>query len=207
MDRMKLLADSFRAVPLTCGTMTLRPLTAGTVMLLMDTGNPLFSDQEAPTESALMQGIFEFIYIHTAPEDEVIADTDDPARLRSKARALALRIGFDDLAAFTAQFEQLRARLNAASVEVLPDKEAGKPGGATTETPPTGSPSSSTLSAVPEIPPARDISSGGSPSPSPSNTSTPPTPRTESDAVGRSRIWEDPADPLPPMPEDAIPLP
>ena len=29
MDRMKLLADAFRAVPLTCGAMQLRPLTAG----------------------------------------------------------------------------------------------------------------------------------------------------------------------------------
>jgi len=208
MDRMKLLADAFRAVPLTCGALQLRPLTAGSMMLLMETGNPLFTEQETdPGEAAMMQGIFEFIYIHTAPEDEVTVETEHPARLRAKARALSMRIGFEDLSAFTAQFELLRARLAAASVEVLPDKEAGKPAGATMATPPTGLPSSSTPSAAPEIPPGNITSFGGCPSSAPSNTSTPRTPQTESDSVGRSRIWEEPADLSPDSADPVIPLP
>lgn len=92
-------------------------------------------------------------------------------------------------------------------LEVLPDKEAGKPAGAMPETPPTGSPSSSTPSAELETPPASDTSSGNSLSSEPSNTSTPPTPQTENDAAGRSRIWEEEPDPSPTSPENVIPLP
>ena len=207
MDRMKSLAEAFRTVPLTCGALTLRPLTAGSVLLLMETGNPLFSEAAPDTEAAVMQGIFEFIHIHTAPEDDVIDDCAAPAVLRRKAKGLALQVSFEDLSAFTAQFQRLRERLAAASVEVLPDKEAGKPAGATMATPPTGLPSSSTLSVVPESHPASITSSGGSPSSEPSNTCTPPTPQTENDAVGRSRIWEEPADPSPISPELVTPLP
>lgn len=204
---MKSLAEAFRTVPLTCGALTLRPLTPGSVILLMETGNPLFAESEADGEAAVMQGIFEFIHIHTAPEEEVIDDCAEPAVLRRKARKLALQASFDDLSAFTAQFQRLRERLAAASVEVLPDKEAGKPAGAMPETPPTGSPSSSTPSAELETPPASDTSSGNSLSSEPSNTSTPPTPQTENDAAGRSRIWEEEPDPSPTSPENVIPLP
>jgi len=207
MDRMTSLAEAFRAAPLTCGDLTLRPLTAGSVLLLMETGNPLFAETEADSEAAVMQGIFEFIHIHTAPKDEVIDDCADPGALRRKAKALALSVDFEALSSFTAQFQQLRERLAAASVEVVPEKDAGKPGGAMMATPPTGLPSSSIPSAVPEIPTRSDTSSGSSPSSEPSNTCTPPTPQTENDAVGRSRIWEEPADPSPISPEHVTPLP
>ena len=207
-DRMSTLSAAFRAVPLQCGPHVLRPITAGSILLLMDTGNSLFSESAAAaTESASLQGIFEFIWIHTAPEEEVIEDCSHPDLLRVKARKLALSIGFDDLAAFTAQFDEIRTRLNASVVDILPEKgDVGKPAA---ETPvPTGSPLSSTPSVAVETRSGSAGSSGASPSIEPSSMSTPPMPQTEPAPAGRSRIWEpEPEDEPRPLAKHVIPLP
>lgn len=204
-DRFSVLSAAFRAVPLTCGPHVLRPITSGSVLLLMETGNPLFTDSANISEADSMRGIFEFIWIHCAPEDEVIEDCSHPEILRTKARKLALSIGFDELTAFTAQFEQIRQRLNAGLVEVLPEKgDVGKPPAETP--PPTGSPLSSMPSAAAEIPPGSIGSSGASPSTEPSNTSMPPMPQTDPAPVGRSRIWEQEDEPQT-TEQNVIPLP
>jgi len=207
MSRLSLLSSAFRNVPLTCGNLTLRPITAGSVLLLMETKNALFTEGTGgDAETGAFQGLFEFIHIHTAPHDEVVADAEHPEILRAKARKLALDISFEDLAAFQAQFESLRQGMNAALVDIVPEKgdNAGKPAAAMPN--PTGSPLSSTPSAGPETQIGRPGFSGASHSGEPSNTSMPLTSLEEPDAAGRSRIWEQPQ--TPPASSDFLqPLP
>ena len=186
-NRLSVLSAAFREVPLTCGPLTLRPLTAGSLNILMETGNPLFTGGD-PSESAQFQALFEFIWIHTAPENEVIEACGNPDLLHTQARKLSLSISFDDLTEFAAGFASLNQRMNAALVETVPERGVGKPSG---ETPPTGSPLSYTISEDAPIPSASTGFSGVSRFPEPSNTSTPPTTRTEPSHAGRSRIWEE----------------
>jgi hypothetical protein len=207
---MSLLSDAFRETPLTFLGEPLRPVTAGTILLLMESGNPLFSESAtAPSESDSLLALFEFIHIHRAPEEEVLEDCDVPGRLKRKARILSMLAPLEELQAFSERFGALRTRLEAATAEIIPEKTEGKPGAATTP-PPTGLPTSSMPSAEQAIPSASDTSFGNSLSSEPSNTSTPPTSQTEPEPVGRSRIWEpDPTEIPPPeeRPENVIPLP
>jgi len=206
MSRLSLLSTAFRDVPLTVGPHTLRPITAGTVMLLMDVGNILFVESaEEPTESQAMQALFEFMWIHIGPEAEVIRQCDDPAALRAAARAFAMGISFEQLDSFSQQFTAIRAGLNAALVEIVPEKGDATKKPPAAMPPPTGSPPSSTPSADLETPPASTGSSGASPSPAPSNTSTPPTPQTDPAPAGKSTIWETPPPPQE-EPDNVIPI-
>jgi hypothetical protein len=208
-SRMSLLSEAFRDTPLTFLGQPLRPVTAGTILLLMESANPLFSEADTePTESDSLLALFEFIHIHTAPEEEVIEDCAIPGRLKKKARMLAMHAPLDELQAFSERFGALRTRLEAATAEIIPEKSEGKPEAATTP-PPTGSPTSSTPSAGPATLRAKDGSSGNYPSSEPSNTSTPPTSPTEPEPDGRLRIWEpDPTETLPPEEEENVtPLP
>lgn len=205
MDRISLLAAAFKDVPLTCGQLRLRPLTAGTMMLLMESGNVLFAPSDAEiTEAMHMQAVFEFLYVHAAPEDEVITAAEAPADLRRHARRLAMGVSFEDLAEFSERFQKLYTRLLAATAEVVPEKPEGKPAG---ETPlPIGSPSSSIPSAAMGTPHGSITSSGGCPSSALSNTSTRRTSLTESAPAGRSRVWEEQPESQEESPE-VIPLP
>lgn len=208
-SRLALLSAAFRAVPLTCGPLTLRPITAGSVLLLMDTDNPLFSETPAstgPSDQSDMDGLFQFIYLHTAPVEEVLETCEDLDILRRKGRQLGITISFEDIGEFSEKFQQIQQRMNAAIVEVIPEKGTlGKP--PRQDLLLTGSPPSSTTSAEPETPPASITSSGHSPSTEPSNTSTLPMPQTENAPAGRSRIWEDPAPTNQDTPPHLIPLP
>jgi len=208
-SRMSLLSEAFRVTPLTFLGQPLRPVTAGTILLLMETGNPLFKESETdPPEADSLLALFEFIHIHTAPEDQVCEDCATPGELRKKARMLAMHAPLDELQRFSESFGALRTRLEAATAEVIPEKSEGKPAAATTP-PPTGSQISSTPSAARAIPSASDTSSGSSPSSAPSNTSTPPTSPTEREPAGALRIWEPDPTEIPPedTPENVIPLP
>lgn len=203
--RLAALSAAFREVPLTCGPLQLRPVTAGSIDILMETRNPLFveSGDGENSESLQMQGLYQFIWIHSAPEDEVVAACEQPGRLQALARKLSLSVGFDDLAEFSEKFARLRDRLNAALVEIQPERGVGKPGG---ETPPTGLPPSSTPLAVVETPPASTGFSGSSRFPEPSNTSTPPTVLPEPSHAGKSPIWEEEPEDWA-IPGEVMPLP
>ena len=207
MSRTSHLSAAFRARPLTLGGRELRPLTAGSLDLLQSSGNALFADRPAgspePDEAEVMRGIFEFAWIHLADEDDVVFGWDDPDFIRREARKLSLSTPLEDVEEFALGFSEMRTRLQAAMVEIVPDKTGKKPARAKQR--PTGSPSSSTPSAVRAIPSGKSTSSGSSPSSEPSNTCTPPSTTTTPAAAGKSRIWrqDEPAA----IPEDApIPL-
>jgi hypothetical protein len=204
MSRLSHLSSAFRDIPLTIGEHTLRPITAGTMMLLMETGNALFTETAVePSEAESMQALFEFIWVHCGPRTEVIRQCNDPEELRAAARDFALDISFEDLDSFTEQFTAVRTRLNAALVDVVPEPGAKKPHGAMP--PHTGSPLLSTPSAEPETVTENTTSCGISLSIEPSNTCTPPMPKTEPAPDGKSRIWEAPPS-AEETPENVIPL-
>lgn len=176
-DRLKLLSAAFRATPLRCGDLQLRPLTAGTMLLLMDLENPLFlgdaedvDEPEALSDRESLDALFEFIWIHTAPEDEVIRLIERELRstIREHVRKMAMAIDFEALSEFQAGFMALMQRVTAAMAEAIPEGEPGKP-----VTSPTGSPPTSGPSAEQETPSGNIISFGGSPSSAASSSSTP----------------------------------
>lgn len=178
-DRLKLLASAFRDTPLQCGDLTLRPLTAGTMLLLMDLENPLFlgdaEDIDEPdelSEKESLDALFQFIWIHTADEDEVIRLIERELRstIREHVRKMALRIDFDALSEFQVGFMALMQRVTASMAEAMPEGEPGKP-----VTSPTGSPLTSGPSAEPGTPGANVISFGVSHSSAASSSSTPPS--------------------------------
>jgi len=207
MSRISLLSSAFKESPLTCGAFTLRPLTAGSIMILMETGNPLFTDSATKaSETDAMQGLLEFLYIHTAPQEEVVQKSDNPAELRLAARSFALNISFEDLGSFTDQFSKIRGKLQAAMVDPVLEKGAAAKKQRKAKPSRTGSPASSSPSAVPEIPSGSDTSSGSSPSPAPSNTITPPFATTAGPPSGASSIWEKPHPQQPEIPDNVIPL-
>ena len=200
--RSSLLASAFVSSVITCGRLVLRPLTAGSMMLLMEARNVLFTSDESaagpPTASEQMAAFFEFIWLHTAPMEDVLAAT--PATVRAQSRALALTISMADLAAFTDQFSGLQNRIAAASVTVDSGKDT-PPG--KQEPAPAGSPRCSTPSAPLETPPASSTSSGASPSSEPSSTSTPPISPQVPPAAGPCPTWEGdliPGEELTPLP-------
>lgn len=216
MSRISHLSAAFRDLNLTCGALTLRPITTGTILLLMETENLLFSERETSEEnpeevsgqkmdSLTMQAIFEFIWIHTAPEEEVIRTCEDPAALRRAARLMALKVDISDLENFTDGFTKVRDRIQSAMVDPISEKGEATKKPSEEKLTPTGSPPSSSPSAEPEIPSESTSSSGDSPSIVPFNTTTPPSCTTETPRVGKSQIWETPP-PAPPEEASVMPL-
>lgn len=200
-DRMRALSRAFREVPLRCGELTLRPLTSGSVEILMALGNPLFADGEGEREMGY-QEIFEYIWVHTAPLDEVAAGADDPTYVRQRARALGLEISIEDLADFAQQFLQLMERVKATMVEEVIDEPRGKSVGAPQS--PTGLPRWSGPWEGQETQPGNGGSFGSSPSTGPCNISTLPSATTDASAAGDGEDGE--ADPER-LPANVIPLP
>lgn len=203
--RLSRLSAAFRDTPLSLGGRELRRPTAGTIALLMELQNPLFTAGEEGGElddTAAMRGVIEFAWVHVAEIDELEALPLDPAELRAhvarKVRGFGMGIDFEDLQAFSASFASLRERLESAATEPAEAAPAtpGKPG----ESPPTGLPGWSTLSEVLETPPESGTSSGTSPSSAPSSISTPPTSTTAAPSAGPAPPPATPEEEMDPMP-------
>lgn len=204
--RLSHLAAAFRESPLKLGARELRRPTAGSIALLMELNNPLFTggpDEGAADELSdtdRMRGVLEFVWVHLADLDEIDSLPLDPAALREhvarRVRRLGMEIGFEDLQQFGADFARLRERLDGAVTEAV---ETGGPGKPPQATAPTGLPAWSTPSAAPETPPASDTSSGSCPSSAPSNTSTPPTSMPAPSSAGPSPAPETLSTPVMPL--------
>ena len=190
-SRLSLLSTAFLDRNLTCGSHELRPLTAGSMLLLLETGNALFTREGDLGEPEALAAFFEYIYLHTAPPGILLAASAE--EIRGGARALALQISIADIMAFMGQFKELRERIDAASVELMTDKDT-PPG--KQEPSPIGSLPTSTPSAPPDLPSAKPTASGACPSSAASSTSTPSTAPTTPAAAGLCPApAEDPANP------------
>jgi len=180
-------------------------------MVLQQFRNPLFTAASAPADPAAEPadeeerakedylGLLQFIWVHSAPMEEVIAAAEAGEEgihtARRAAWKLALEIPVEEVTAFGQSFAGLKGRVESAMTEAVPDGPPGKPAQS-----PTGSPASSGPSALPEIPSASAGSSGSSPSTAPCNTSTPASATTAPASAGPSPA-PDPDSP------NVIPLP
>lgn len=201
-SRTELLGEAFGNLKLTIGGMELRRPSAGSISLLIDMGNALFTgsddDGDQPESQANeFASIIEFLYVHAVPIDEVLDKIDDKPALRRAVRAFGMDVSFADLREFSDKFSAVRDRIESALVEAdeesTDDDTPGKPS-------PISSPPTSTTSAAPPTPPKSDGSSGNSPSSAVSNTSTPPAPTTEAPPNGHPHASTTPANvvPMPP---------
>lgn len=183
LSRQSLLRQAFCDLPQKIGDYPLRPLSAASFELLAETGNRLVSDSanvENGSLNGLLTAVSEYIWIHYAPLDEVIAvDTrENIPRTEIKKIGFSLEIG--EALNFTTVFLASALRMAAAMSEI--DEEGASPG--KPETPPIGSPPSSSPVDAPETPAGNVISFGSPPSSEPSPISTPPVSMLEEDVDG-----------------------
>jgi hypothetical protein len=189
--REELLAKAFAAIPSKIGERQLRPLAAGSFALLTRLKNPLLvgfgemddSDRQAATFSAVM----EYVWIHSAPIDEVAAVgglSDVPV---AAIRKLGLELSLPEVVEFLTGYQDVAARMNASLAEPEEAAQAGQPGKPPASTL-VGSPPSVSPSGPPVIPSGSATSSGSCPSSAPSVISTPQTSPTEPPADGLVRL-------------------
>lgn len=194
-DRATTLASAFLPNVLTIAGQPLRPMTGGSMMILQQFRNPLFAAAPEPVEETAAEdadrvredylGLLQFVWVHTAPIEEVIAAAEAGeqglAIARKAAWRLALEYTPDQVTEFGRQFAGLKARVEAGMTEAIPEGPPGKPAPS-----PTGLPAWSGPSAGQGTPPASDGSSGTSPSSALSSTSTPASDTTVPASAGAS---------------------
>lgn len=155
LDRFRLLAKVFRAMPRKFAGVELEPLTAGRWDLLRERGNDfLFREDEEPDEepetgagaaataegsaeaaeqaqldAEMMYGVCEFLWVHTAPvEDVLAADGEEPEVWRRKVKAFGMGAGMTELIEFIIGFHDRAREMAAALVEGVEGEEAEEPG-------------------------------------------------------------------------------
>lgn len=162
IDRFKLLSRVFREMPAKFSGLEIAPLTAGRWDMLRERENEfLFGDEpEALAEPAAkdyeeradylealrlhreeldrvdaesMRSICEFLWLHTAPLEEVLAADGDPDRWALEVRKFAFeRANISEIIDYMVTFREKVQSLAAAFVEPDPDEgdpdEEGEPG-------------------------------------------------------------------------------
>ena len=207
-NRSALLSKAFTQGSLSIGALTLRAPTAGSIDLLQQIKNPLFAEvaEDGDPVGGEILPLFEFIWVHSAPIDEVLSAAEIEGQIRREAQRLAFETPLEDVAQFTAAFQNLQTRLQAAMTEAIPeDGDQGKP-----VTSPTGSPSLSSTSAGQGTGPGSDTSSGNSRLIEPSSISTRPSdttaPPADSPAISTTEETPTPTllPPLQVSPDDGL---
>jgi len=212
LDRFRLMAKVFRQMPAEFMGMHLQPLTAGRWDILLERNNAfLFGDEPAEepdrekfeseaeftaahaewmeslgaVDSEMLHGICEFLWVHTAPIEEVLDSAEDPKRWAKRVKGFAMRYAeMSEIVDFMLSFRERLMEMVAAMVEIASEEEGdeeepGKPRQSLTGSPPTSTPSPDTEALRPDT-----GSCGGSPSPRGSNTCTAPTGKPEASASG-----------------------
>lgn len=186
-SRYELLRQAFCEVPVKIGPFVLRPVSGASFELLGELRNPLvFGDasRENLTIQTLLAAVLEYIWIHSADLETIIAIRGREDIPKDDIRRMGLQIELGEALAFTSIFTAAALRMAAAIAEPDDEDEApGKP-----ESLRTGSPASLSLLEPPEIQSASDTCSGSLPSSAPSPTCTPPTCNTEPDADGATPL-------------------
>jgi hypothetical protein len=203
MNRHTVLRKAFCEIPQTVGPYQLRPLSGGSYELLSEIKSALVSPDSAASGNTLkdtLSAVHEYIWIHSAPLDQVLAVIDRDSLPKQEIRKIAMTLEIGECLAFTTVFAQAAQRMSASMAEIDDDDDEntspGKP-----ETPPTGSPHLSSHAEPQAIPSENVISFGSPPSSEPSPSSTQPTSTPELDADGATPLLT-----LPTMPRTAPPL-
>lgn len=192
LSRNALLELAFSDIPSQVAGLTLRRLSAGSFTLLGRLGNPMIigkkNSAEAPAEdsqTAMFEAAIQYIWIHSADIEKVLAvETVEDIPVQ-EIRALAFQISIGEAFAFLARYQESALRASASLAEIEPEDDDQSPGKLPVP-PPVGSPASSTPAEPAEIPHESATSCGSCPSSEPSPTSTPQTSPTEPAADGPS---------------------
>jgi len=184
--RQTLLEQAFCDIPSKVAKYELRPLSAGSFTLLGRIGNIMMVGRDNPgeaiskadTQAAMFEAAAEYIWVHSAPIEDVTAiETADQIPL-AELKIIAFSIPLGAAFAFLNRYQECSLRLAAALAETEPEDDDGKPG-KPLETLPVGSPASSTPAEPAETQQESVTSSGICPSSEPSPTSTLPMLPTE----------------------------
>lgn len=182
-SRHSLLRRAFVDVPASIQGIALRPLSAGSFELLGEINSPLVFGNESSQKldlQTLVSAAHEYIWIHSADLEKVLAIRTRDDLPRDEIRRLAMSIPLGEVLAFTTQFTESALRMAASMAE--PEDEEDEPG--KPETRLTGSHRSSLPAELPGIPSESAGSFGTLPSSELTNTSTPQTSPQEPDANG-----------------------
>lgn len=220
-DRATTLGQAFLDLDLEIAGRKLRKLTAGSILILQQLGNPLFAFEEGEAKAQEeggepaasgegpeeLEGILHlcgYVWAHTAQLAEVIEAVEDGEagrkQYRTACRLLSLELDPKDLAEFGAKFTAMNERVKAGATEVLPEEGApGKPVPSL-----TGSPATSGTLAGPETRSESGGFCGVCPSNEGSSTCTPGTGTMAAAADGSAsgdRAENPSAIPLPSLPD------
>lgn len=193
-SRQDLLRLAFCDLPSSIGEIKLRPLSAGSYVLLQTIGNLLVSPSSGSTDaSSMAKAVIEYAWLHHVDEEKVAAIEDASQIPASEIRLLSFKISFGECFDFMKKFAasaQAWAASMAEPEEDIGGEMPGKP-----ESSPTGSPSFSSSATPSAIPSGSDTSSGGCPSDGPLPLSTVPTSPMEPSADGPALlvVLDDPA--------------
>lgn len=169
--RRAAIEGAFSEIPSRCGPFELRPLSAGSFALLNRLGNPMVTGA-ATDNNAMFTAVCEYVWIHSAPLDEVIRIVGPSDMSAESVGQIAFQLTMSDIFAFLREYAKTAERISLGMTEEVETDTPGKPVPAATIH--AGSPLSSMPLAAPETPPASGTSSGTSPLSGPLPTSTPP---------------------------------
>lgn len=169
--RRAAVEGAFAEIPSRCGPFDLRPLSAGSFALLNRLGNPMVTGA-ATDNDAMFTAVCEYVWVHSAPIQEVIQIVGRSDLSASAVNEIAFTITMADIFAFLREYSKTAERISLGMTEEVETDTPGKPVPAATI--PAGSPLSSMPLAEPETQPANGTSFGTSPSSGPLPTSTPP---------------------------------
>lgn len=195
--RDDLLRSAFATMPQSLGDYTLRRMGPFTYSLMVAFGNPLLTGKNATMEG-IMDSVAEYVWLHSASEDDVIEVSKKTDLPEKEIRKIGLKLDMGEALSFFNTLKECSLRMAAALTDIEEEDEKGKPEKVSS---PTGSPPSSSPSEPPVIPFASATSSSTPLSSEPSSSSLPTTSPTEPPSTGQSTS---PAmNPLPQIPPSA----
>jgi hypothetical protein len=167
--RDQLLFAAFVNLPQAIGDYQLRRMSPQSFTLLEAIDSPLLGRGDT---SKTLQGVSEYIWIHSADIEEVIQVESRDQLPEKEIRRIGFAIDIEQAYSFILALTDALLRVSAAIAEPE-ETEGGKP--AEEEPAPIGSQASSLPADAPETLPANVTSFGTPPSSAPSSISTPPT--------------------------------
>ena len=122
------------AQPVQCGSLSVRPVTFGSLLLLRKLGNPLAAAMESgrPVQTQDMESIVEFLWVQCAPWQDVkrivcsLRPGSDRSELDAALIDFAVGLTPDTVKAALEEFKHQQDAISAAAADVIPDNDRKK---------------------------------------------------------------------------------
>jgi hypothetical protein len=203
-SRRAAIEGAFAEIPSRCGPFELRPLSAGSFALLNRLGNPMVTGA-ATDNDAMFSAVCEYVWIHSAPIQEVIQIVGRSDLSAAAVNEIAFTLTMADIFTFLREYAKTANRISLGMTEEVDTDTPGKPDPAATIH--AGSPLSSMPLAEPETQPVNGTSSGTSllngPLPTSTPPAAPPVPSSATASIPPILVMVDPETPPPASPPSA----